>query len=53
MAMTNLTSSLISIITIQINKAPLHIACEKGNHDMVQILLQAGADMEAKNIVSY
>ena len=31
---------------------PLHYACENGHHVIVQLLLQSGADKDAKSYVS-
>ena len=36
----------------QINATPLHVASEKGHHDVVQTLLGAGAEVNIAKIVS-
>ena len=48
--MSILISSHISIT--QPNRTPLHFAAEKGHTSIVQLLLQAGADVHAKDSVS-
>ena len=47
--MSILDSSHISIIYMQIGWTPLHLSCEKGHSATAQLLLQAGADKDAKN----
>ena len=35
----------VAFIPHQNNATPLHVACQEGYHDVVQILLGAGADV--------
>ena len=41
------------IIAFQDNTTPLYVACDKGYHNIVQMLLEAGADVKiARSTVS-
>ena len=43
--------SLISLAVIQIGGSPLHFAAGKGHREVVFLLLENGADIEAKDSV--
>ena len=45
------TSRLVFARAMQRGWTPLHIACDNGHKEMMEVLLERGADMEARDKV--
>lgn len=52
MAETLLLAGISRDAKNKVNRTPLHVAAQRGNHKIVEVLLTFGADVNCKDIVS-